>query len=361
LQVWSFFVDDDTTTCFVLGSVPEVIEVVSLPVGRTHIEAAMTSVRTAFNGDRTGLFHTPPIDPERPHEVDLALVSLWEVTAALQALEPTLGDGESLVIAPHGPLHGFPFAAIPLNDGRPLGVAYPVTYVPSLATLSLALTRTDPLVATPTVHTFSVTSADDPHHAVFEASEDDFPKSVHTVRVSGPEASKAAVVQALASADILHIACHGVLDARDPMASGLLLSDGSRRPPRRPATPEDWGRFVLSAREILDIVSTCRLVVLRACSSGVQGERNRGDEFEGLTRALLYAGAQRVIVSLWNVDRDSSKETFTRFYREWLGRDGHPSVASTMSTAQRSLLEVATAPWSHMYHWAPFICIGDFR
>ena len=161
--VWSFFVAEQSTTCFVLhGSEP--IQVVTLPLGRKEVEDALASVRVAFNGDLTGLFPLLPINPDAPGLVDPQLASFRSVCAALAPLERYLA-GPELVIAPHGPLHAFPFAAVELSDGRQLGAAVPITYVSSLSVLSLTLNRRDDRADHRHVEALSVTAADDPEMA----------------------------------------------------------------------------------------------------------------------------------------------------------------------------------------------------
>jgi CHAT domain-containing protein len=100
---------------------------------------------------------------------------------------------------------------------------------------------------------------------------------------------------------------------------------------------------------------------MRACSSGHQGERNRGDELEGLTRALLYAGASAVVVSLWNVDQESSGDIFRRLYRKWSPHDDTIPLWRAWSEAERQGLSSSKPALRHPYHWAPFTVIGDPR
>lgn len=75
--------------------------------------------------------------------------------------------------------------------------------------------------------------------------------------------------------------------------------------------------FLLTARELMRSSIDAELITLRARarSTGLQGERNAGDEFDGLTRALLSAGSRAVLVSLWNVDQRSSFELMRHYGR----------------------------------------------
>jgi hypothetical protein len=75
--------------------------------------------------------------------------------------------------------------------------------------------------------------------------------------------------------------------------------------------------FLLTARELMRSSIDAELITLRARarSTGLQGEWNAGDEFDGLTRALLSAGSRAVLVSLWNVDQRSSFELMRHYGR----------------------------------------------
>jgi CHAT domain-containing protein len=299
-----------------------------------------------------------PIDADHPESADGRLAAARSIGDALSAI-PVNDDAEHLIVAAHGPLHGFPFAAF-INGTTTLPrTTTAVTHVPSLSVLALALSRSRDNARPQTFAAYAVTSADDEDRESFECVLDEVAFAAATVRASGPAASKSAVVRALETVDVLHLTCHGLFDDADPLGSGLLLGNGTDRPPRAPRTTDERDSFVLTARELLDTESRCRLVALQACSSGVQQERNLGDEFEGLIRALLYSGVSTVIVSLWNVDRDSSNAAFRVFYREWLGT-GVP-VGVAWQRAQVALRDGGEPAWRHPYHWAPFACIGDFR
>jgi CHAT domain-containing protein len=100
-------------------------------------------------------------------------------------------------------------------------------------------------------------------------------------------------------------------------------------------------------------------VTLRACSTGVQGQVNQGDEFGGLMRSLLYAGAGAVVATLWNVDQRSSRDFLEAMYCDIAG--GKPAWQAIWS-AQRALLGAADQPYlAHPYHWAPLVLVGDWR
>jgi CHAT domain-containing protein len=96
--------------------------------------------------------------------------------------------------------------------------------------------------------------------------------------------------------------------------------------------------------------------VLSACQTGL-GKEIKGEGLVGLTRAFMYAGAPRVIVSLWSVSDRATASLMGRLYREML-RDGRTPAAS-LRAAQLALR--SDARWQHPYYWAAFIVQGDWN
>lgn len=115
--------------------------------------------------------------------------------------------------------------------------------------------------------------------------------------------TKQEVLQNLNS-DILHFSCHGYFDAEDPFASGIVLKDEQ----------------TLTAREIFSYQIKAGLVTLSACETGIS-ENRPGDELIGLTRSLLYAGAQSVVVSLWSASAVAAELTMVEFYSNLIKGD----------------------------------------
>lgn len=97
------------------------------------------------------------------------------------------------------------------------------------------------------------------------------------------------------------------------------------------------------------------LVTLSACETGIS-QTKRGDELIGLTRALIYAGAPSVIVSLWSVYDPSTRELMVELYRQLKsGKD----KATALQQAQIKIM--SKEEYSHPYYWAPFILVGDWE
>jgi len=89
------------------------------------------------------------------------------------------------------------------------------------------------------------------------------------------------------------------------------------------------------------------LVVLSACETG-KGKVYKAEGVIGWTRAFLFAGAPRVIVSLWKVDDQATRALMEKFYALW--KDSKMPAATALKQAQA---HVASQPqWKHPYFWA---------
>ena len=82
----------------------------------------------------------------------------------------------------------------------------------------------------------------------------------------------------------------------------------------------------------------------------------RGEGLIGMTRGFMYAGAKRVVVSLWDVNDEGTAELMANFYREMLGGK-KMSPASALRQAQISLLK--DKRWQNPYFWATFTLQGE--
>jgi CHAT domain-containing protein len=98
------------------------------------------------------------------------------------------------------------------------------------------------------------------------------------------------------------------------------------------------------------------LVVLSACQTGL-GTEIRGEGLVGLTRGFMYAGAPRVVASLWEVQDRSTAELMVRFYRAMFTKGLPPAAA--LRAAQVSMWHEPR--WRSPRHWAGFVFQGDWR
>lgn len=147
---------------------------------------------------------------------------------------------------------------------------------------------------------------------------------------------------------IVHFATHGYLNPRRPDLSGLVLSLVDKH-----GAPQDG---FLSLPEIYNLRLGADLVVLSACETGL-GKQVRGEGLVGMTRGFMYAGAPRVVASLWAVEDRATAEMMGRFYTAMLKRRLRPSAA--LRQAQLSMWREAR--WSAPQQWAGFVFQGEWR
>lgn len=363
----SFFCDEGNTTCFVMRSDEKRLHVFHSTVGRKDLSKAAKLLRREFNGAAGEFPPYPPIRGDRPWE--RTLKAFEELSDALLNFLPAVQGVELLCIAPHGPLHLLPLHALRAPDGKFLVEHFAVAYCPSLSTLRYTLEKAprDPLTVTkPAVYVAGIASRNDTHPEFFEHDDQIFNPQVWdiTADMGVAAGTKSRVLQQLSNHDVVHLTCHGSFDDKDPLHSGLLLSSGQERPPRNPGAVSvaERSRYLLTARDFLRTSMHARIVTLRACSTGIQAERNNGDELEGLSRALLYAGNAAIVVSLWNVDQQSSRKFLTKLYQYWAESAKPIEKWRALWMVQRDFLKATDEPFlSHPYHWAPLILIGDWR
>jgi CHAT domain-containing protein/Tfp pilus assembly protein PilF len=151
----------------------------------------------------------------------------------------------------------------------------------------------------------------------------------------------------LASYRIVHFATHGLLDSKHPQLSGLVLSMVDRK-----GQPQNG---FLDLQDIYNLNLPADLVVLSACETGL-GKEISSEGLLGLTRGFMYAGARRVVASLWKVDDVATAELMKRFYKAML-RDGLRPAAA-LRRAQVELRHETR--WRAPYFWAPFVMQGEW-
>ena len=109
----------------------------------------------------------------------------------------------------------------------------------------------------------------------------------------------------------VHFATHGFLDSERPGLSALVFSMVDAQ-----GIPQDG---FLRANDIYNLKLPAELVVLSACQTGL-GKEIKGEGLVGLTRAFMYAGAARVVVSLWSVNDKATADLMTMFYEKMLSK-----------------------------------------
>jgi len=146
----------------------------------------------------------------------------------------------------------------------------------------------------------------------------------------------------------VHIATHGLLDTERPGLSALVFSmvDAEGKPQNG----------FLRANDIYNLKLPAELVVLSACQTGL-GKEIKGEGLVGLTRGFMYAGAARVVVSLWNVNDKATADLMTKFYEKMLKQGERPAAA--LRSAQVEMWK--QKQWQSPYYWAAFTMQGEWR
>ncbi|MDM0112282.1 CHAT domain-containing protein [Variovorax sp. J22R133] len=174
--------------------------------------------------------------------------------------------------------------------------------------------------------------------------------------LTGEAATESAIKQ-VKGPRVLHIATHGFflndLQAgstvvENPMLrSGLVFSGVNRL-----HSAADDGVLTAMEAAALDLVGT-QLVVLSACETGL-GEVRNGEGVFGLRRGFAIAGAQTLVMSLWKVDDQSTKDLMLAYYQRLARGEGR---AEALRQAQLELMK--RAEYSHPFFWASFIATGE--
>ena len=147
---------------------------------------------------------------------------------------------------------------------------------------------------------------------------------------------------------VIHFATHGLLNTTRPELSGIVLSLYDAQGKARDG--------FLRLNQIYNLRLSSDLVVLSACRTAL-GREVKGEGLIGLTRGFMYAGAPRVIASLWKVNDEATSELMKFFYRNLLQKK------LTASRALREAqVEMQKQPrWRSPYYWGAFILQGDWR
>jgi CHAT domain-containing protein/tetratricopeptide (TPR) repeat protein len=236
--------------------------------------------------------------------------------------------GQRLIIVPHGPLHFLPFHALK-NGEEYLSDSFTVSYAPSASVFFAcqekpASTNTGSLV-------FGIPDERAPQ--ILEEAQSVAALLPHSSLHTGSEATSALLREKGPNTGLLHIATHGVYRQDNPMFSGIRLGDG-----------------YLNLFDLYQMRLNANLVALSGCATGMNFVA-AGDELLGLQRGLFYAGASTLLLSLWDVHDQSTRELMQLFYREYLRTGEMPSA---LQHAMQRLREQNP----HPYFWAPFVLVG---
>jgi CHAT domain-containing protein/uncharacterized protein HemY len=148
---------------------------------------------------------------------------------------------------------------------------------------------------------------------------------------------------------IVHFATHGMLNNIHPELSGIVLSLVDKEGKRQDG--------FLWLQDIYNLKLPAELVVLSACQTGL-GKDIKGEGLIGMTRGFMYAGAPRIVASLWKVDDWATSELMKRFYQGLLGPE-RLRPAAALRQAQLSIRN--QKQWRAPYYWAAFVLQGEWK
>ncbi|MCP4441614.1 MAG: CHAT domain-containing protein [Aureispira sp.] len=144
---------------------------------------------------------------------------------------------------------------------------------------------------------------------------------------------------------IIHLAMHGILDKKHPMQSSLAFTENG----------DSLEDNFAHAYELSNMKLNAGLVVLSACETGY-GKFQQGEGIMSLANSFMHAGVPSLLVSLWQVN-DQSTATLMKFFYKELANGVHKNKA--LCQAKLRYLKNAQGIAAHPAFWAPFIQLGD--
>jgi len=345
-------------------------------------------------------------DPHRQNAKHVARVLDAKV---MQPVRDLIGNATHLLVSPDGQLDLIPFEALVDPKGQYLIERFSVTYLTtgrdllrmqvSRASRSGPMVIADPAFGEPgavavaraerpglsprtaATNRRSITTAHDLSGVYFapltgtaveaRAIQALFPE---TRVFTGARASKSLIKQVDAPS-VLHIATHGFFlqdatevttgkskqqpaDSRSVrgaaaienplLRSGLALSGANLNK----NSTEDGILTALEASN-LNLWGT-KLVTLSACDTGL-GEVRNGEGVYGLRRAFFLSGAETLVMSLWPISDDATREIMSAYYtglKKGLGRGE--------ALRQAELAMLRRKGRQHPFYWASFIQSGEW-
>jgi CHAT domain-containing protein/tetratricopeptide (TPR) repeat protein len=303
-------------------------------------------------------------------DAERARVELGELLLA-PVPEPFWQGCERLLVVPDGHLHYLPFEILPL-PGEPSSMLidrdpdrYPVAYLPSIKELGGFLKHSRPGAEREFVgfgdpefgsgggeaeQRFSTRGlALSPLHATRKevvgiAGGFRGPTATYL----GPDATEYRAKNETEGARFVHFSTHGLLDDQHPLYSGLALSPPSPAELAKGDALDDC----LQVYEMFELALSAEAVVCSACETGLGAIRG-GEGLVGMSRALLFAGARCVVVSLWPVPNVFTARLMEHFYAE-LQAEEPPPLAEALRSAKLAMRKRYPDP----FNWAAFVAVG---
>ena len=324
----------------------------------SQVAAFPIAVEATALEDLVESFRRDVTDPSRPEAYRPLARRLGSLLFG--PIRSRLVPGTEVILAPDGPLHGLPFAAILLGNDGSEGAPDDRfqnegdRFLIELATLRFSLVPDLGSAVEPSNDRLSkgsrLLAIADPE--IFEAENDAEPPPglpplpgarLEVQEISkwfqepvlrlGRDATIAELIAEAPAAQVVHLSVHTDVAPLDPLATALRLASE----PSTPAEKGSDGRF--EAWQIAEDLSlTSDLVTLASCETAL-GSEVAGEGFLGLMRTFRLIGAKRVVASLWRVEDMATSTLMVDFYR--LLADGRP-FGQALAQAQRSMIAGST-------------------
>jgi len=260
-------------------------------------------------------------------------------------------EGPEIVIVPDRALYQIPFAALTDESGKYLSETFRIRIVPSLTTLKLI--NESPIDYRCQTGALIVGNPDvgEVHFKGRLTKISRLPCAENEARIIGEklgvepllgqQATKLAVLQAMNSVALIHIAAHG-----DAERGEIALAPSFRIPN---AVPQE-GLYLLTMSDISKAQLRAKLVVLSCCHSARGLTKAEGAV--GIARAFLGSGARSVLVSLWALDDKATEQLMSQFY-------SHLAAGESAGESLHEAMKWMRSEGYDVNQWAPFILIGD--
>ena len=360
--------------------------------------------------DAIAKFRTAVADPDNDAVKELGR-KLFDLTIA--KIRPQLGTASNILLAPDGALNIVPFSALVDDKGQFLVKKYTFTYFTSGRDLLRLNLKSKPkgggvIFADPS---FDSTDAGKPAPTPAGGTRgrrsralatlawaplpgtgqeaDELLKVTKNMKVFRGKQATENALKHVSGPRVLHLATHGFFLTDDappagtttkPDAPGSTPAPAPRATPAGPGGPapsmeptqenpllrsglalaganklesgEEDGIVTAMEASGLDLWGT-KLVVLSACETGV-GKVTNGEGVYGLRRALVIAGAESMVMTLWQVDDLATRDLMAGYYKRLEAGKGRSSALREVQ------LEIhGQAKYAHPYYWASFLPAGD--
>jgi hypothetical protein len=354
------FLVDDLVTYAVLVPRDGPLVGTRLGVGRKALAAAVAELQRLNDGgarpgapdDWSSLGPLPPDSPwDRPYDEVLRVVHPFAAWWKELLDEGVLRERDVLCLGLDGPLFGLPLQAMDIGGG-PLGLRFGCTIVPSASTLLACSQRRQQHDGhrRPAAVVVPLASEDEARagrnlEALGQHGAVDF--------LGGPSADVACLQRAELAGTVLHIAAHGLFDAKDPLRrSGLVLARDGAYPPGKDALSGS----LLTPNELAQLELGGAHICFRACVSGKTTEVTSREAL-GMIWAAFQAGATSMMAGQWDVYIPSAADVLDGFYAA--AAEGQALVEAY----RRALAEVRgrSPNYAHPYHFCGLAFYGYWR